>query len=348
MEKKRLEYLDAMRGVAILFIVFGHIPLYCYGVAETDSFSSFRLFTSTVQLPLFFFISGFLFSVRSLFNKSGGVKFEYVLKRAKQLLVPAIVFGSIFLLLNGGTVEGCLTDKFKYGYWFTFSLFEFLMIQVVMEWMMRKLSIVEDSIRYLFMLVAIAVVSYAVSFPVVCQYFGDMGGVLGLPLLRYYVYFVAGRLIRVHLNAICAWKWRDAAVTVTVMAFILIAVLFWGLDYECSGLLFHVRMVVFEMSALLLFFAMFYRHRYYFSSDNGLVNALSFVGKRTLDIYLLHYFFLPKDLHVVGRYFVEHPSLAIEFVMGMFVTFIIVALCLFVSEMLRSSRFVTRWALGSK
>ncbi len=270
------------------------------------------------------------------------------MKRAKQLLVPAIVFGSIFLLLNGGTVVGCLTDKFKYGYWFTFSLFEFLMIQMVMEWMMRKLSIGEDCIRYLFTLVAVAVVSYAVSLPVVCSHFGDMAGLFVLPLLRYYVYFVAGRLIRVHLNAICAWKWRDAAVAVTLIFFVLIAVLSWGLGYECSGLLFHVRMVVFEMSALLLFFAMFYRHRDYFSSDNGLVNTLSFVGKRTLDIYLLHYFFLPKDLHVIGRYFVEHPSPAMEFAVGMLVTFVIIALCLFVSEMLRSSRFMTRWALGGK
>lgn len=32
MERKRLEYIDAMRGFAILFIVFGHIPLYCYGI----------------------------------------------------------------------------------------------------------------------------------------------------------------------------------------------------------------------------------------------------------------------------------------------------------------------------
>ena len=131
--------------------------------------------------------------------------------------MPAIVFGSIFLLLNGGTVVGCLTDKFKYGYWFTFSLFEFLMIQMVMEWMMRKLSIGEDCIRYLFTLVAVAVVSYAVSLPVVCSHFGDMAGLFVLPLLRYYVYFVAGRLIRVHLNAICAWKWRDAAVAVTLI-----------------------------------------------------------------------------------------------------------------------------------
>lgn len=29
--KPRIEYLDAIKGVAILFIVYGHIPMYSYG-----------------------------------------------------------------------------------------------------------------------------------------------------------------------------------------------------------------------------------------------------------------------------------------------------------------------------
>lgn len=45
MGKKRLEYIDAMRGFAILFIVFGHIPFYYYGIAN-EHLSSFRVLTS--------------------------------------------------------------------------------------------------------------------------------------------------------------------------------------------------------------------------------------------------------------------------------------------------------------
>ena len=32
MQVKRLDYIDALRGLAILFIVFGHIPMYCYHI----------------------------------------------------------------------------------------------------------------------------------------------------------------------------------------------------------------------------------------------------------------------------------------------------------------------------
>lgn len=34
MQVKRLDYIDALRGLAILFIVFGHIPMYCYHTSE--------------------------------------------------------------------------------------------------------------------------------------------------------------------------------------------------------------------------------------------------------------------------------------------------------------------------
>ena len=72
MGRKRLEYIDAMRGFAILFIVFGHIPLYCYGVAN-EQLSSFRALTSLLQLPMFFFVSGFVINPEKMLN--GGVKY---------------------------------------------------------------------------------------------------------------------------------------------------------------------------------------------------------------------------------------------------------------------------------
>lgn len=72
MTTNRYEYIDALRGVAILFIVFGHIPMFCYGLPEAAQLSSFRAFTSMVQLPLFFLFPVFLFSAKTIFNKSRG------------------------------------------------------------------------------------------------------------------------------------------------------------------------------------------------------------------------------------------------------------------------------------
>ena len=68
MQGKRLDYIDAMRGVAILFVVFGHIPMYCYGIAN-EHLSSFRALTSLLQMPMFFFVR---LCVESSKNVNGG------------------------------------------------------------------------------------------------------------------------------------------------------------------------------------------------------------------------------------------------------------------------------------
>lgn len=64
MQTQRLDYIDALRAVAIGFIVFGHVPMYCYGelgIANAQQqLVSLRALTSMVQLPVFFFVSGFL------------------------------------------------------------------------------------------------------------------------------------------------------------------------------------------------------------------------------------------------------------------------------------------------
>lgn len=343
----RCEYIDALRGTAILFIVFGHIPMYCYGLAETTQFPSFRVFTSMVQLPLFFFISGFLFSVKMISNKFGA-RIEYVSRRFRQLLLPAIVCGGIYLLANGGDVQGCLMDKYKSGYWFTWLLFEFLIIQVMLELIVEKIAIKEDDTRYVMICIGVSFIVYVVSIPAVCQRLGGMTGLLGLPLFRYYIYFVAGRLVRVHLCKIRAWKYRDVVMAGILVVFISMAIIVWRLEYRWTGLLFHIRMVVFELSALFLLFAVFYRHRNYFVAGNRLVKILTLVGRRTLDIYLLHYFFLPRDMYIIGKYFSQHPNSIGEMIFSGMMTIAIVAVCLAVGECIRSSRIFSKYVLGSK
>ena len=72
MQNNRFIYIDLLRGIAILFIAFGHIPMFCYGDG-TSHLPSFRAFTSMVQLPIFFFISGFVCNTEKMLIE-GGVK----------------------------------------------------------------------------------------------------------------------------------------------------------------------------------------------------------------------------------------------------------------------------------
>lgn len=52
---KRIEYLDAMRGLTMTLVVIGHIFAYCMNhgnIINTE--------LTNLRLPLFFFVSGFL------------------------------------------------------------------------------------------------------------------------------------------------------------------------------------------------------------------------------------------------------------------------------------------------
>lgn len=62
-EKKRLDWIDALRALAIFLVILGHCAPNCY---------TYFLFTSPLKMPLFFVITGFVFNpinVNSAFYK---------------------------------------------------------------------------------------------------------------------------------------------------------------------------------------------------------------------------------------------------------------------------------------
>lgn len=56
MNSKRKEWIDALRAVAIIMVVYGH---------QVPEFDGYFVVTSPVKMPLFFLISGYLFSMKS-------------------------------------------------------------------------------------------------------------------------------------------------------------------------------------------------------------------------------------------------------------------------------------------
>lgn len=52
--ENRIQYIDRLKGIAILLVVMGHIPLFCYhtGIECMDRF------IGSFHMPLFMFLSG--------------------------------------------------------------------------------------------------------------------------------------------------------------------------------------------------------------------------------------------------------------------------------------------------
>jgi len=123
---KRIEYIDALRGFAIFLVVIHHIYVHCTHVYATYSYNHY---IEQVQMPLFFFVSGFVFlkvrewnilEIRQFFSK-----------KITPLIVSPLLFMIVFLKISDGNVLSALFDEAKGGYWFTFSLFEYFVIYVI-------------------------------------------------------------------------------------------------------------------------------------------------------------------------------------------------------------------------
>lgn len=84
-KKERLGYVDVLRGIAIALVVLGHCaPPYL------------DTFIFTFHVPLFFFISGMLFSYR----ERQAPFFTFLKKRALRLLVPYFCFELLNFLIS--------------------------------------------------------------------------------------------------------------------------------------------------------------------------------------------------------------------------------------------------------
>ena len=69
---------------------------------------------------------------------------------------------------------------------------------------------------------------------------------------------------------------------------------------------------------------------------------------RTLDIYLLHYFFLPRFLMEYASQLQAYDSRLLEFVVIMALSLIILAFCLITSYVIRLSPFLGHYLFGVK
>lgn len=133
--KKRIEYIDAMRGFTMFLVVLGHVFLFSFGISNSFVSAIFLTF----RMPLFFFISGFIAYKDRSFWSINKYK-ETLFKKARIQLIPTVVF---FLLYYSIFSDNVWSHFCNYGFgrfWFTFvflrclhCIFRYLLFAEVFE-----------------------------------------------------------------------------------------------------------------------------------------------------------------------------------------------------------------------
>lgn len=327
MEKQRIAYIDAMRGFTMILVVYSHVCWLSLGDVEMGGNRVLLLF----RLPCFFFISGWLFAPVARRPFWPTVRHKFMVQ-----IVPTTVF---LLLLAPPPAFFHQLGTFKGGYWFTFVLFEFFALYMLSVRCCRRWSWV--------MALLIAVLAYALTIyqnelrsMAVCGWQDaalDAVGLMSLPLWRYYLFFFFGAVVRQRFTAFVSATDRYWVLSVSVTGFVACALL----PSEGAAFVGLVRFAVGGLMGVVLVFTVFRRL-------NISWRPLQFVGTRTLDIYMLHYFFLPNFLQSWASHLQAADSLLCESGVAMAVAIAVVAVCLAVSYVIRLSPFLGHYLFGAK
>ena len=340
MPTKRIEFIDAMRGFTMFLVVLAHVSEYILLPNNPQAFSFSNIF-SMFRMPMFFFISGFvLYKTGFEWNADNTIAF-FKKKIPVQVLSPLLFLLLYCTLHSEYTFGNAIFHVNKYGYWFTFVLFVYFCLYIIMQWLFRLFH-VSNWLRDALLLVA-GLVVYLWTTHYVGKQSGNLYGLLSVGRWPYFLFFVIGTRVRKYYQ-------EFERLLDTTWLTLLCLIVFIGLNFmpslvNVSNMAYHLLL---RLSGLIVVFAVFRKYQHNFSREHAFGRMAQFVGRRTLDIYLIHYFFLITNMQALLPDFSNLNSPFLELLTGTAVTIAIMACCLLVSAVLRVSPIAAHYLFGQK
>jgi peptidoglycan/LPS O-acetylase OafA/YrhL len=232
----------------------------------------------------------------------------------------------------------------KGGYWFTFALFEFFILYMVMVRANRRWTPV--------FAIALTLASFIYS-----RYYNsirstaddsllmvmDLLGFLSVITWRYFIFFYLGTWIRRNFDAFIRWTSKPIVLGLITVTFLLIAS-----TSHHDNLPFEIfRFYGGGITGMIMVFT-FFRLSASWLKKWHISKPLQYVGTRTLDIYLLHFFFLPRFLMAYAGRLAAYDSRIVVFCYIMAVSFVVLAISLVASYVIRLSPFLGHYLFGVK
>lgn len=340
MPTKRIEYIDAMRGFTMILVVYSHIWTFCYHAYDTHSFANIL---SNFFLVLFFFISGFVAYKKD--TSLSAVSTARILKnKFVQLIIPSVVF---YVILCAQFYDLSFVRLVARGeYWFTVQLFLFYLFYVLSSKLIR---IGEHSISWDFVLLGVALLLYCISYSHVLIERTQIGAnlflYLGMKYWRYYVFFCLGILVRKHFSRFV--KLTDNGCIMAAFIILFFALIFLA-DCINFPMWKPIRMLVYGGVSVVVIFTFFRRYEGSFTSTNKFGYCIQYIGRRTLDVYMIHYFFLPRNLDSLGSLFNEYTNPSVEFFITTLLSLLVILVSIIVGNIIRLSPVLSHYLLGDK
>lgn len=346
-KRPRMEWLDAMRGFTMILVVAYHVSIFSLGqnIKHSTALSFFVMF----RMPLFFFVSGFLaYSSKVEWNlRTLGLN---LMKKCKVQLIPTVVFLCAYLsLMQPNFIEAfksAIQLPTKSGYWFTWALLLMFIVYYIFAYLESKLpkkTIVPIILLWIGATVVYATIYMPSWFTYHKEPFYQYTSLIQVML--FFHFFLFGTIVRRKWNVVERLfdsKWFYAVVI--IIAFMCAADY---LKWHTLRLQWANLPRTLAMYSLVLIVVMFFRHyNSWFTQKTKVGRCLQYIGTRTLDIYLLHYFFLP-NAKMVGKFFSENrQNFVLDTTLSTLLSLLVIGFCLITSNILRVSPILKKYLFG--
>lgn len=320
-------YIDNLRGFAIFIVVMGHC---CeFGIGERHSL--FNDLYYSFHMPLFMFISGLVAYQRD--NMSFG---KFFANKFNRLIIPFLTIG-MFLSCwarNLTVFQFWMSDS-KCGYWYLYTYFVILMItypayKLSIEFNQSK-SIWKDIFFY-----CIPFVLLLFLFPVIRKYQDIL---TYLSLLKLYPFFILGLLMTKYPSMVLYLR-RNICMFFMLLMTVASFFILRKFEYPIS---------LCGYFGVPIIFLMF--------KDSLFLNKSSLftkIGGATLQIYVLHYFFIPHlpgvndYLKNASCFFVPNSNILLYFVVSSVIAIWVILASLLIVRIANSSSWMNYLLFGIK
>lgn len=351
--KQRLEYIDALRGATMILVVFAHVETFMLSIEPGSTLIS-ALFLS-FRMPLFFFISGFI-AYKDNILWTIPFYINILSKKIRIQIIPTLFFGLLFTyLFKIGDAVDFIYDYHKFGYWFTISLLGMFFIlyscNLIAFSFFRKrfknvvlvLLIIIAALMFLFRFLYDRNVEIAKISDVICLH----------QICTYIPFFVCGYIVSQYKELFIRYFKNEVIMFCIFLLYCILFYIQWILPasiYETNSCLLGYRSVQYFVVGILgifIVYNLFRKNTEIFSKKTKIGLFLQKIGRRTLDIYMLHYFFL-SAIPYIGNYIINTSNVTLELLVVFFLSLIVILCCLLISDILRQSKYFTFFLFGVK
>lgn len=307
--ENRIKYIDKLKGFAILLVIMGHITEKSFGIEG----SYFSKFCGSIHTPLLMFLSG-VFVLQHVIKYNFKAFFKFVYKKFLRLMIPFFTFGGSYIILRGR--DGINFNDLD-AYWFLPALF-YCMITI---WLLKA---VVCKFKKIFIKSIIGIILWCA---LLILYYLDV--VSWIPFYLNYIkmfpFFMMGVLYNKYKDIFL----NDLIYSISILGYIICWVL------PINSIQTYKIPAIFACIILVKVFQVY---------DDKISEKFCELGEKSLEIYVLHYFFLPSILclQFITKYtnknvFYNGNFIVILCISG-FIAFIIAKICIWVSNIFKKSK----------